>query len=391
MKSSLWLFALTYLCHSVAEGNLVKKRDNTVEAFFELLRAGLWEENIELRQYGDIDYALLYKLAEEQSIIGIIAAGLEHVIDIKPPKELGLIFAGMALQLEQRNLSMNSFLAELVTKMRKMNIYALLVKGQGIAQYYERPLWRASGDIDFLFSNNNYQRAVNFLSNLASSVDDEITYKCHQAMVIDSWDIDLHGSMRTGLWVSIDKAVDNVQKAVFYEGKVKLWMDGNTQIFTPGIDEDLVIVFSHILQHFYKEGVGLRQVCDCCRLLWSYRDSINSRLLESRLKAMHVMSEWKSFAAYLVNYLGFPRGVIPCYTPDKEWEQKAHRINSFILQSGNFGHNTIKSYRNIPVLIRKFCTACDIIHNSLRHFLLFPSNSIKTCIYQLWIGLKSQF
>ena len=148
-------FALTYLCHSVAEGNLVKKRDNTVEAFFELLRAGLWEENIELRQYGDIDYALLYKLAEEQSIIGIIAAGLEHVIDIKPPKELGLIFAGMALQLEQRNLSMNSFLAELVTKMRKMNIYALLVKGQGIAQYYERPLWRASGDIDFLFSNNN--------------------------------------------------------------------------------------------------------------------------------------------------------------------------------------------------------------------------------------------
>lgn len=367
------------------------KNNNTKEAFFALLRAGLWEQSCKLASYEPIDFKDVYKIAEEQSVVGLIAAGLDHVVDVVVPKDDALTFIGAALQLEQRNLSMNSFLAELVTKMREEDLYALLVKGQGIAQCYERPLWRASGDIDFLFSKNDYQRAVSFLSSLASSVDDEITYKCHKAMVIDSWDIDLHGSMRTGLWGCIDKTIDNAQKAVFYEGKVKSWMNGNIQIFIPGIDEDLVIVFSHILQHFYKEGVGLRQVCDCCRLLWINKDRIDSRLLESRLKEMHVMSEWKSFAAYMVNRLGIPDVAIPCYSPEKKWRRKAQSIYSFILQSGNFGHNTIKTYTNVPVFIRKFCTARDIVCNSLLHFGTFPINSVRTCVYQLWIGLKSQF
>ena len=36
------------------------------------------------------------------------------------------------------------------------------------------------------------------------------------------------------------------------------------QVFLPAPDEDVVFVFSHILQHFYKEGIGLRQICVWC-------------------------------------------------------------------------------------------------------------------------------
>ena len=44
--------------------------------------------------------------------------------NIKAPKEDVLQFVGLALQIEQRNKAMNSFVADRVDKMRKTYIYA---------------------------------------------------------------------------------------------------------------------------------------------------------------------------------------------------------------------------------------------------------------------------
>lgn len=125
-------------------------RDNTIEAFFALVRGGLWETEVQLASYGEVDYAEIMRLAQEQAIVGLVAAGLEHVTDVKVPQVWALQFAGQTIQLEQRNKAMNQFIADLVAKMRDADIYTLQVKGQGIAQCYERPQWRASGGYRFL-------------------------------------------------------------------------------------------------------------------------------------------------------------------------------------------------------------------------------------------------
>lgn len=110
--------------------------DNNIQAFIALVKAGLWEQEVRLSQYNTIDFLQVLKLAEEQSVVGLVAAGLEHVVDVKIPKEEVLQFVGQALQLEQRNQAMNKFVACLVEKMRQMDVYSLLLKGQGIAQCY---------------------------------------------------------------------------------------------------------------------------------------------------------------------------------------------------------------------------------------------------------------
>lgn len=141
-------------------------------AFLSLLKAGLWEQEVRLSQFDMRDITTIYQLAEEQSVKGLVAAGLEHVIDVKVPKEEALQLAGEVMQLEQRNTAMNYFIGVIVDKMRTADIYTLLVKGQGIAQCYERPLWRACGDVDLFLSENNYQKAADLLIPLAKSVDE---------------------------------------------------------------------------------------------------------------------------------------------------------------------------------------------------------------------------
>ena len=243
------------------------KLHSNKQTFFALVEAGLWEKGVRLSTYKKIDFHEVKRLAEEQAVMGLVAAGLEYVTDVKVPKEDILQFAGQVLQLEQRNKVMNKFLAGIIDKLRKEGVYTLLLKGQGIAQCYERPLWRVSGDVDLFLSNDNYKNAVNVLTPLANEAEDENIYTKHIGFKIDKWEVELHGSMRSELWKRLDNMLDGVQEEIFYGGAVRSWMDGSTQVYMPRADEDLVYVFAHILQHFFKGGIGLRQICDWCRLL----------------------------------------------------------------------------------------------------------------------------
>ena len=324
--------------------------ENTINAFLEMIRAGLWEKEARLLRFGEVDYEEIMRFAEEQSVDGLVTAGLEHVVDTEVPQEVLLQFIGLSLQQEQRNTAMNIFIAEIIENMRQMGIYTLLVKGQGIAQCYERPLWRTSGDVDLLLSHENYKKAKEYLLPLSSSNKCEERYSQHLGMDIGEWYVEIHGSMRSGLSESVDREIDNAQKDMFYSGKVRSWENGKTQVFLPGVDDDVFIVFTHFIKHFYKEGLGLRQVCDWCRLLWTYRDKVDVRLLEKRLRRAGLMNEWRGFAALAVDWLGMSKEVMPLYSPEKKWQKKGDKIVRFILNgySGNKYRDTLQIARIYP-------------------------------------------
>ena len=360
--------------------------NNDQKTSLALVRAGLWEKEVLLASYGKFDLKEIYRLAQEQAVLGLVAAGLVHVTDVKFPKEEVLQFVGRTLQIEQQNKAMNAFIAELIKKLRKEDIYAILVKGQGIAQCYEKPLWRSSGDVDLL-SDSDYQRASNILTEIASSVDEENPHNKHLAMAIDGWSVELHGTLR-GSIKRINRVIDEVQNDVFYSGYVRSWMNGKTQVFLPRADEDVFFVFTHILQHFYMEGIGLRQICDWCRLLWTYKDSLNNGLLESRIRKAGIMKEWKAFGAFAVEYLGMPAEAMPYLDVrskmddgrceiDKHLKRKADRILKFVLESGNFGHNRDISYKQkCPFVIRYAMSFWLYTKLAIQRFSISPRNAI---------------
>ena len=314
------------------------------------------------------------------SVVGLITAGLERVKDVKIPKEVILQFVGSTLQIEQQNRSMNEFIERLIARLRKEDVYAVLVKGQGIAQCYEKPLWRSSGDIDLLLSDSNYDKAKEVLMPLATEVETEYTSFKHVGMTINGWVVELHGTLHSRLSGRVDRLIDELQKDVLCGGNVRSWDNGGTQVFLPSPDNDVIFVFTHFLQHFFFEGIGLRQICDWCRLLWTYRDSLEHGLLESRIRKMGLMTEWKAFAAFVVKWLGMQAEAMPLYSysasADIRWERKAERICSFVLEVGNFGHNQRRDYRGMSYLRRKFVSACGRFSDMLRHFRVFPKDSI---------------
>ncbi len=368
----------------------MKKQNNTTEAFFALLRAGLWEQDVRLLQYGEIHFNEVYRLAEEQSVIGLIAAGFEHVKDVSVPKEIVLQFVGQTLQLEQRNIAMNGFIKEIVQRLRAADIYTLLVKGQGIAQCYERPLWRASGDVDFYMSEDNFIKARDFFKPLVESIypDDEDARRIE--MNYGQWTVELHANQRISLSARANRVLDSIHKDLFYGGNVRSWNNAGTSVFQPSVDNDLLIVFTHFLNHFYKGGIGLRQICDWCRLIYTYSDSIDKMLLERRLRKMGLLRIWKGFVGFAVDYLGAPENMMPFYSDSGCLKRKAKRIKSFILEVGNFGHNRDSSYYGkYPFVIRKAISMGIRIGDLLRHTLIFPIDSIRFLPNIIFYGMRT--
>lgn len=370
------------------------------ELFFALIRAGLWEDTMAhdsrftVPDFEQVDWNEVCRLAEEQSSVGVVLAGIDwfkvHDTQFTVPQEVLFQWIGEVQMLEQQNIAMNQFIGRLVGKMRDADIYTLLVKGQGIAQCYKRPLWRCCGDVDLFLNNDNYNRTKKLLVPIASEVEREYAREKHLGMTIDNWVVELHGSLRCGLSRRIDKTLDEIQNNIFCGGSVRSWLNCNTQVFLPGENEDAVFVFTHILRHLYEGGIGIRQICDWCRLLWTYRDSLNYGLLELRIRKMGLMSEWRAFGAFAVDYLGMPSEAMPMYSSDKKWKRKAKKLCAFILKVGNFGHNRDMSYfEKYPYLIRKLCSMGRRCGDVIRHVRIFPLDSLRFFPYIMYNGIRS--
>ena len=364
--------------------------DNNQRAFFELLKAGLWGDQRSVQEFKDVDWERVYQLAQEQSVQGIVLQGIEAVqgawlkVHGSPlvPRILLLQWIGEVRYVEQQNKDMNVFVAELFGQLREAGVNAVLVKGQGIAQCYEKPLWRSSGDVDLLLTEENYEKAKALLLPQATDVETEFVSLKHIGMTLRGWPVELHGTLHSRLSERIDGVIDEVQKEVLNGGKVRSWQNEKQQVFLPAPNEDVIFVFTHVLRHFYIEGIGLRQICDWCRLLYTYRDSLNHDLLELRLRKAGLMTEWKAFYNLASRYLGMTDLDSRFMVHDSRFDKKSERILEFVLKTGNFGHNRefkrSKNYFIDKILAFRFKLR-DFVH----HARIFPKDSMMFFLYYM--------
>ena len=351
--------------------------DSNIVSFLALLRAGLWEQSVRLMPFSPIDFAAIFKLAQEQTVEGIIAAGLEHIEDKTVSRQECLPFLKSVIILEKRNIAMNSFIGVTVKSLKEGGIYPVLIKGQGIAQCYSRPLWRSAGDVDFFFDETNYKKALEYLSPLADKIELENGTRMHVSLIINSWIVELHGTMHSGISRKIDRCIDVVQNDIFENNGTRLWHNNHTIVELPNPDNDVILVFSHIIDHFFVGGIGLRQIVDWCRLIWTYFDELDKELLKRRLESMGLLREWQAFATLSIDYLGMPQNRMPFYQETGLYHRKAYQILRLVLYTGNFGRNIDNSYRaRYPKLVEKSITFFRRFMEFNRIATIFPKNTL---------------
>ena len=231
-----------------------------------------------------------------------------------------------------------------------------------------------SGDIDLLISSCDYNKTRDALLNIVDRADKEVPEIRHQGVIIGLWEVELHGSLR-GLWSPrVDRAIDKYQKECFEGEHYRIWDNEEVEIALPSVDYDLVFVFTHILQHFFRGGLGLRQICDMARLIWTYNRDIDVQKLDMRLREMGLQSEWNVFAALCVDLLGMPVESMPLYSSLKKWKRKAERLLLIVLGRKNIGFTHDNNGNGF--LTRKLVSLGHHTSDFIHHYSVFPLDAI---------------
>ncbi len=307
-------------------------------AFFELLRSGLWNSPINYSDNFPLskqEWNTLYLLSINHTVDGIVFDGIQKLDHkLQPPKDILINWLVRTEKIEQRNDWMNNILLDQVDFFKSQGLTPILLKGQGLADFYINAKRRSSGDIDWYFGDDAaYLSAKNSLQKnnfkiqetpgfSASFFWENCETEIHQRM------FDIHNPLIRHYFKKIEES-ESENKSSF--------VINNKKVFRPSPISNLVQINLHILKHLLSFGIGMRQLCDSARAYVSLDKKYDKKLLHSLYRKIGVLKWINLLHLILVDKFGLPEEMLPF-----ELNRRAEyswMLND-ILHAGNFGfHN----------------------------------------------------
>lgn len=364
------------------------------ELFFSLLRRALWGNEAALIDEPSMkELVAAIRLAKVQTVMELVANEvfneplLEDLLSNDAKTRLQLYVQSNALI----HSKLNAVLIDIVSELRKHGIAPVLLKGQGIAEYYRIPELRMCGDIDIYVGQESFAKACEVIGTMSSLEDkqgDIHAFK-HYHTQVDAVFVEIHRYTDVYFPHRYDKKYQQISDAGMHSDWVPLDF-GDVKVLTPSLNFNVFYIFNHFWHHFIADGLGLRQICDWVRLLHVNYGKIDLNYLSGVLGEMGLMKEWKVFGYIAVHSLGLPAEEMPFYEP--KYKKSAEKVLELILLEGNFGQENWKEYnRPKGYVAGKWYTFKLRYRRNLRVLRLFPKESIRHMSKIIFRGIAVMF
>lgn len=335
---------------------LNKFQNKETAVLFALLNAGLWNRKPDgeaLFPLTDEEWNAVFGMARAQTVTGLVYQGMCQLPDEwLPSQKLLLKWVAAVDGIERANQKMNRTLAGLYGMFRREELNPVLQKGQGVALFYEQPLLRECGDIDFYFvSAEDNRRAATLLKEkgvkTVRHADGSMYYECNGIGVEHHVQLmDIRNPFVRKVAGRLEQKQGFRPATLRYEGKT-------LELTVPAPLLNLMLLNAHIMKHAVGWGIGLRQLCDMARACYSLHPEINVGELEDACKETG-MEKWTCLlSAFLMRYLEVPS----CCVPYPDVEMSGEPLLDVILKGGNFGMHDGCGRQNKGRWMRKLHTS----------------------------------
>lgn len=349
------------------------------EVLLTLLRSGLWEkepDGLSCFPLSETGWENVFRLARQQTVTGLVFQGLQYLPDdLLPSETLLLRWAAETDAIERRNQKMNAVLEALTTLFREQGLNPILQKGQGTARFYNQPLLRECGDIDFYFNNPRaWETALVCLRfqriALQRQGDGSLIYSWQGVDVEHHRRLfDLYNPFQQGI-------VNRLEERKGYR-QIRLSPTSNEVITVPSPFLELLLHNLHILKHALGRGIGLRQLCDMARACYHLHEEIDSKEMETVCRKLG-LDRWSQLLhAFLIQELGLPEAGLPY----RKTAPTAQPLTDIVWRGGNFGQHNAKLAQGYTGWQRKRQTACSFGDNAHFAFRYAPKETF-------WFFLK---
>lgn len=314
------------------------------KAFFELLKSGLWKTPIEIevfRNMSNEEWKSVYEMASKQTVIGIIYDGISLLPkECRSSTDLLLLWGVLAIKIEKQNELLNKRVAVVISKYKDKGLTPVLLKGQGIGQYYPNPMHRQSGDIDLYFGGEDGYVKANEITATWDEVKFDPDTSYHRAFYYKDVKVENHRIYAEFYNQRNSRKWEQVKEYVSLLNGEKLAIEGK-EIDVPSPQMNAIYIFMHLMHHFLLVGVGLRQVCDWLCLLHAKKVEIDKALFERAINDLPIKRSMAAMKYIAVQYMGFPdEDIIPFDATPKQTRHDGEMMLMDIMEMGNFGHST---------------------------------------------------
>ena len=348
--------------------------------FFELLQVALGNRTNLSRVPTVKEWVSIYEESEKQAVTGILICGVDKLpADQRPPQPVLLQWIGVWQMIEQRNKLMNERCCELLGMLNALGLKGTILKGQGIAQLYDKELrvLRQSGDID-VFVDCGLKKTLEFAKSQGQN-DIDWDYKHLHLNIWDDTEVEMHYRVEVllNLWKNrklqrwFKEHQDAIQRSRF---KVQ-----SGEIVTPTVEFNVFYILLHIYRHFLYEGVGLRQIVDYYYVL---KTIANTDFTDKTDYARDAVSQFgmEKFARGLMwvmqETLGMPAQWM-LWEPDKK---EGEYILKQVMTGGNFGHHDMRLKHGGG----KIGAVKAILTHNLHLLAHYPSDVIWAPVWIVW-------
>ena len=370
-----------------------------VQTFIALIRVAMGREAQLPLMPTDAQWEDLFRMAQEQALVGVCFAGLQRLRGqgVCPPRPLYMQWLAMAAQTLQRNEQMNLWSVEICKEIEASGIPCCILKGQAMAALYKAPHPPLKGDSslgdDAAGTDLSLLRQVGDIDVWMLATHREVVrwgqehggvwfYDYHHAdlMGFHDADVELHyrPTLSRNLWRNA-----RLQQWLKKEGK-NLIVSG--EVFpVPTSEFALILTLNHNFWHLMYEGVGMRQMMDLYFVLRSLTpgpspngegSNYNRLIRHFRLMRFARASMW-----VMQEVFGLEREYMVCEPDDRSGRFLLREI----MQAGNFGHADARlsneRYKNRVALMWGW------MRHTWRLLRYYPADVLWTPVGVLYISL----
>ena len=361
----------------------------SIDIFFQLLRysIGASEEfpsELSPEMWNDI-----YKIARQQSLLGVLFYGIQQQTESKPPRDLLLKWYAISEQIRKANEKTNQVACELTRNLWTDGFRSCILKGQGNTLNYPNPYIRTSGDIDIwvkpvdsgLLTVDNYLKSV-LLYVRSKNPKAKACYHHIDAGVYQDVEVEIHYrpsfmnnliyNRRLQRWFA-----EQAEEQFSHEVELP---DGVGKVCVPTNSFNIIYQLAHIYNHVIHEGIGLRQLVDYYFLLKSKNDNgfqtTNNGELAVTLKHLGLYKFAGAVMWVQKETLGLEDECL--IVPPNE--KLGQILLNEILQGGNFGQYDARVKRDGSQLSRNI----QRLKRDLRLLRYFPSECLWEPVFRIY-------
>ena len=317
------------------------------------------------------EWESLYEFAQKQAIVGFLLHGIEKLPKGQyPPRLMFMNWYGEGEQISGMNAELNKMAVRIIEEFTNDGFDCCVLKGQGNALMYPDPMRRSPGDIDIWMK----PKGLSKVGKMEEVREEIIRYVGKKYKIEDTryyhiefhvGDIPVEAHFMPGV---MNNPLYNKRLQRFYTDlqneQCRHWVDlpgGEGRIPVPTYDFNVIFQLSHMMHHFFDEGIGLRQMMDYFYLLRREETKSAKSGLPEKLNYLGL----RKFAGAVMYVMQEVLGLEQDYLIVPADERRGETLLAEIFKGGNFGqfsglsqHGTgskylIKNWRSLQ-LVREY-------------------------------------